>query len=55
MSSLAMSAALIDDNYELQKRKTTHNKTQKRALSRDVDTTKLNNLMKTLHNSPVEE
>lgn len=55
MSSLAMSAALIDDNYELPKRKTQHNKTQKRALSRDVDTNKLNNLMKTLHNSPVED
>jgi len=55
MSSLAMSAALIDDNYELPKRSIQHNKTQKRVPTRDVDTNKLNNLMQTLHNSPVED
>lgn len=55
MSSLAMSAALIDDNYELPKRRIQHNKTQKRVATRDVDTNKLNNLMQTLHNSPVDD
>ena len=55
MSSLAMSAALIDDNYELPKRRIQHNKTQKRGATRDVDTNKLNTLMQTLHNSPVDD